>query len=574
MVLRKFLTSVLLATSTSAGKLVLHETRSTAPSGFVSHGPAPPGDLLTLRVALTSNHVAGLEEKLTLLATPGSPEFRQWLSMAEAPFVKPSPKTVSAFRTFTSRNNLTSTVISPNEDWVSISLPVSRANQLFGAQFELFSHPSLANNLTRTLSVSLPSELVGHVDVIHPTTAFHYPKTRRLRPVKSDRQLEKRAGSGSPPGSCNTSIPSNVMTPACLQALYGIPTAPATQPNNTILVTGYVSQWPETIDLAVFLETFRPDIPANTTFTLVTLDNGTDPQTPTAGGIEADLDVEYTIGKSPSVQIFRFLSVGGSKFGSGFMMDILDTTTYLDSLADADLPTVMTTSYEETETAFGISLATKICNNYMALGSRGMSIMFSSGDAGVRGDDGICTDNTFTPLFPASCPWATAIGSTIGFGPEIAVNFTGGGFSNFFPSPSYQTTQVAGFLETLPMEFEGIFNSTGRGYPDVAVQGWQFSIVVDETVFPESGTSLSTPTFAGIIALINDQLIAAGKPVLGFLNPFLYSNPTAFTDITIGYNQGGFCPVTAPAFNATAGWDPLTGSGTPLFAELLATALA
>jgi tripeptidyl-peptidase-1 len=164
-------------------------------------------------------------------------------------FVKPSPETVSAFRAFTSRNNLTSTAISSNEDWVSISLPVSRANQLFGAQFELFSHPSLANNLTRTLSVSLPSELVGHVDVIHPTTAFHYPKTRRLQPVKSDRQLEKRAG--SPPVSCNTSIPSNVMTPACLQALYGIPTAPATQANNTILVTGYVSQWPETIDLAV-----------------------------------------------------------------------------------------------------------------------------------------------------------------------------------------------------------------------------------------------------------------------------------------------------------------------------------
>lgn len=83
MVLRRFPTSVLLATSTSAGNLVLHETRSTTPSGFISHGPTPPGDLLMLRVALTSNNVAGLEEKLTSLATPGSSEFRQWLSMAE-----------------------------------------------------------------------------------------------------------------------------------------------------------------------------------------------------------------------------------------------------------------------------------------------------------------------------------------------------------------------------------------------------------------------------------------------------------------------------------------------------------
>ncbi|KAJ7442587.1 subtilisin-like protein [Mycena galericulata] len=556
MVLRKFLTVTSLAMVASASNLVLHETRSTVPSGFISHGPAPPGDLLTLRVALTSNNLAGLVQKMMSLATPGSSEFRQWLSMADVKaFVEPSPETVSAFAVFTSANNLTSTVISPNGDWVSIPLPVSQANELFGAQFELFSHPSLANTITRTLSVSLPSKLVGHVDVIHPTTAFVHPKTRMFQPVKSELQLEKR--DGAPPVSCNTSIPGNVITPACLQALYGIPTAPATQPNNTILVTGYESQWPETIDLAQFLELFRPDIPSSTTFTLLTLDNGVDPQSPTAGGIEADLDVEYTIGIATGVPV-QFLSVGGNPEGFEFTTDMLDTTTYLDGLADADLPTVMTTSYEDTETAFGLSLATKMCNNYMALGSRGMSIMFSTGDAGVRGNEGICTDNTFTPLFPASCPFVTAVGSTIGFGPEIAVNFTGGGFSNFFTSPSYQTTQVASFLETLPTGFEGIFNSTGRGYPDVAVQG----------------TSLSTPTFAGMIALINDQLIAAGKPVLGFLNPFLYSNPAVFTDITIGYNQGGFCPVTSVAFNATAGWDPLTGSGTPLFPEMLAAAEA
>ncbi|KAJ7131324.1 hypothetical protein C8R44DRAFT_56607 [Mycena epipterygia] len=168
MILRKFLTVFLLAVVASAGNLVLHETRSTAPNGFISHGPAPPGDLLTLRVALTSNNLAGLEEKVTLLATPGSSEFRQWLSMAEVKaFVESSPETVSAFDAFTSANNLTSTIISPNGDWVSISLPVSQANELF--------------------------ELVGHVDVIHPTTAFIHPKTRMFLPVKSGARIERAA---------------------------------------------------------------------------------------------------------------------------------------------------------------------------------------------------------------------------------------------------------------------------------------------------------------------------------------------------------------------------------------------
>jgi subtilase family serine protease len=50
------------------------------------------------------------------------------------------------------------------------------------------------------------------------------------------------------------------------------------------------------------------------------------------------------------------------------------------------------------------------------------------------------------------------------------------------------------------------------------------------------GTSCSSPIFASMISLVNDRLLAAGKPVLGFLNPFLYSPPgrVAFTDVISG----------------------------------------
>ena len=40
-----------------------------------------------------------------------------------------------------------------------------------------------------------------------------------------------------------------------------------------------------------------------------------------------------------------------------------------------------------------------------------------------------------------------------------------------------------------------------------------------------AGTSAATPTVAGMIALANDARLDAGKPVLGFLNPFIYQNP-------------------------------------------------
>jgi tripeptidyl-peptidase-1 len=90
-------------------------------------------------------------------------------------FVQPSSKTLSAFNTFASANGLTPTVVSPNDNWVSVTLPVYKANKLFAAQFDVFTHLSLKHPITRILSVSLPSDLVGQVEVLHPTTAFVEP---------------------------------------------------------------------------------------------------------------------------------------------------------------------------------------------------------------------------------------------------------------------------------------------------------------------------------------------------------------------------------------------------------------
>lgn len=78
------------------------------------------------------------------------------------------------------------------------------------------------------------------------------------------------------------------------------------------------------------------------------------------------------------------------------------------------------------------------------------------------------------------------------------------------------------------------------------MQGWNFHVIDGGDSILVGGTSASSPSFASIIALINDQLVAAGKPVLGFLNPFIYSTASsAFTDITIGKNTGFTCPSTA-----------------------------
>ncbi|KAJ7212548.1 family S53 protease-like protein [Mycena pura] len=572
MAFHKLLNFLTIITAVHAGSMVLHERRTAPPAGFITQGAADASEIVTLRVGLAKNNVAGLQEKLMSISTPGNSGFRKWLSMEDVKsFMQPSAETVAAFNSFASANGLESTVISPNGDWMSITLPVSQANRLFDAKFEKFAHASLTQSITRTLSVSLPSELVGHVKVLHPTTEFTDPLTRRgpiagspISPLGKGSSGGGGNGGGGGGGSnppnppnqtvpCNSNFPNGVITPTCLQNLYGIPTTAATEQSNTLLVTGYIDDFAQSADLSAFLKLERKDILTNETFALLTTADGQNPQGTLQAGVEANLDMEYTVGIATGVPA-TFLSVGGGDFPTA----LLDTTTFLDGLENP--PSVMTTSYGTGELFVGSSLATSICDGYMALGARGISVLFASGDGGVRGthdDPTVCNNNTFMPDFPATCPFLTSVGSTQGIAPEKAINFTGGGFSDLFPSPSYQTAAVASFLETVPATFRGTFNRTGRGYPDVALQGWNFQIVSGGVESLVGGTSASSPTFAAIIALINDRLVAAGKPVLGFLNPFLYANPTAFTDVKAGHNSGFVCPSTSVAFDAVAGWDAL-----------------
>ncbi len=160
----------------------------------------------------------------------------------------------------------------------------------------------------------------------------------------------------------------------------------------------------------------------------------------------------------------------------------------------------------------------------------------------------------------------TSVGATQGFSPETAADFSSGGFSNYFAIPDYQTSAVSGYIKALGSTNSGKYNATGRGFPDIATQGVNFEVVVGGQSGTVEGTSCSSPTLASIISLLNDRLIAAGKSPLGFLNPFLYSTgASALNDITSGSNPG----CNTNGFPAKAGWDPVTGLGTPDFNKLL-----
>jgi tripeptidyl-peptidase-1 len=92
---------------------------------------------------------------------------------------------------------------------------------------------------------------------------------------------------------------------------------------------------------------------------------------------------------------------------------------------------------------------------------------------------------------------------------------------------------VSYFLTNHPPEYNSSqFNITGRAYPDVSAFGNRINIYSNGKALVDSGTSASTPLFASIITLINEKRVAANKTTVGFLNPALYANPDAFTDVS------------------------------------------
>ncbi|KZT71792.1 subtilisin-like protein [Daedalea quercina L-15889] len=535
------------------------ESRQSAPGGYTLTGSADPDSVLTFRLALVQSDYDGLIDALYNVSTPSSAQYGQYLSAEEVEaYMTPSNEATSAVNTWLNENGVQATVLSAAGDWLSVRMPVSQANDLLDADFSVFTHPKTGKQAIRTLTYSIPTDLAGHLSLVHPTVSF--PNPYGYMPIMNF------SSSGFTPeadtGPCNV----DAITPACLQWLYGIPTAPAKSGGNHLAVTGYIEEWPQRTDLVTFLTDYRPDINAATTWTLVTVDNGSDPQGQYDAGIEANLDIQYTIGLATDVPV-TFISAGDSYYPTDDEFADLLLYTALYMLVPPSPPQVMTTSYGDDEYLISEALAISLCATYAGLGARGVSVLFASGDGGVSGlQDNECT--TFIPTFPSGCPFLTSVGGTENI-PETAVSFSSGGFSNYFGRPAYQNAAVSEYLAYLGDNNAGLYNPNGRAFPDVAAYAVAFEIVADNYTTGVAGTSCASPTFTSVISLLNDELLQAGRPVLGFLNPWLYSVAVpALNDITVGNNYA--CSDFTTGFNATVGWDPVTGLGTPNYPKLKA----
>ena len=380
------------------------------------------------------------------------------------------------------------------------------------------------------------------------------------------------------------------VTPACIRTLYGtINYVPQAADRHSVATTNYLDQAVNRADLSTAMQIFRPDA-ANlgNEVNLVSIAGGDVSQEMTLAKLiqqtnsEANLDAINLASMTYPIPFTAYHTGGHPPHQAALStpqntnepyMDWLD---YILSMQEA-MPSVIATSYGDDEQSVPQSYAEQVCNGFAQLGAQGVTVVFSSGDNGV-GKEGTCISNDgnntpkFVPNFPAGCPWVTTVGSTAEFQPEIATSRfkSGAGFSNYFSMPDYQTQTVQNYIQSLNGLNDGYYNPTGRAYPDVAAQGNHDAIIWNGQISTIGGTSASAPTFAGVIALVNDVLISQGRPTLGFLNQWLYDvGWQGLTDVVSG--DSGGCGTSG--FPAQEGWDAVTGFGTPNFQRLVDLAM-
>ncbi|KAF4556190.1 Tripeptidyl-peptidase sed2-like protein 3 [Elsinoe fawcettii] len=573
--------------------------RHTVPRTWQKLGPAEKSDLINLQIGLKQSNEGAVEQHLLEVSDPEHERFGQHLSIEEIEdIVRPTDTTISSVHDWLIEHGINDAAFSPAKDWISVAIPIEKAEQLLQTSYSKFQHRD-GHVANRAPEWSLPVHLHEHIDVVQPTTSFLTPRAE-FKPVRKQLSQEEKSWweqtgqhkYGKHPAPVNVTAVCNAtfVTLDCLRTVYGtIDYQAKAADKNSVAINNYLNETNRRDDAKTFLQKFRPEaVAAADEFQFVIIDNADNYQGPNISqfvdadrDVEGNLDAQLVLGISYPTPLTAF-STGGSPPFKPSLSTPTDTNepylAFLQSiLSRKDIPLVFSSSYGDDEQSVPASYARRACSGFAQLGARGITYLVSSGDAGVGGDD-TCFSNDgknttkFTPDFPTSCPWVTSIGATANFTPEVAVTrfASGAGFSNYFPQPAYQASTVNKYIKSLNGLYDGLYNKKGRAYPDISAQGNLDVIIYAGNITRVGGTSASSPTVAGILALVNDALLAEGKSPLGFINPWLYSTAyKTFTDVTIGSSFG----CNTNGFPAQAGWDAVTGFGTPNFKQLVKAAL-
>ncbi|KAL1523244.1 hypothetical protein AB1Y20_018195 [Prymnesium parvum] len=531
------------------------EPNPILPLGWTVVGPSPADLRIQLTFAIKQQNIEQLHKLLMEVSTPNSASYGKHLSNDKVhALIAPDGGDISAVRHFLSSHNIKTVAdASPNSDLLVATMSVTEAEALLGGvRYMQLRHSASGKLIHRILEpYHLPGRVAAALDFISPTV--HIPGVSKMQQL---------------PVSMASSESINI--PATLRQLYSVGfNVTGKAPDNKQAVTAFLGQYYSKTDLNAFWSKYC----TAGEYSKVDLTCGKgspklvgDATTGTAG-VESMLDIETITGVAGNIES-EFWGYSGNSPDNPENEPYMKWLSAVSTTPDEEIPKLFSTSYGEDESSWSFPAASRLNTEFMKAGARGISLLYASGDEGSN-----CKSGKFVPEGPGSSPYVTAVGGTTptaGFpspGSESAASLSSGGFSSYWAQPSYQKAAVSAYLSSstnLPPLSRG-YNVSGRAYPDISAQATNFCV----TPFgcDIAGTSCATPTASGIFSLLNDLRLQQGKPTLGFLNPLIYQNAAAFNDITTGSSSG--C-LFGNGWPATAGWDAVTGVGTPNYEKLAA----
>ncbi|HEX3459509.1 MAG TPA: S53 family peptidase [Acidimicrobiales bacterium] len=551
------------------------------PSGASVLGPAGPSTQVSVDVSLKPRDQAALDAFVHDVSTPGSPEFRHYLSPGEfgATF-GPTASSLDAVRGWLSSAGLQVGPTNPGGLLIPASGNASQIEQAFGVSLVAARLPSgrVARNNTTTPKV--PAALAGVLQGVIglSTVVLPHAQIKTASPSAAAATGGGTAGNGSSGATVTPKVSAGSMTAhavpsACAAAsalhpvgftadqlanTYGYSTLYSQGRNGSGVKVGIYELEPYTpSDIASYQSCFGINVSVQN----VKVDGGA---SGSQGG-EAALDIENVASMAPGASIMVY---SGPQGGNG-PIDI-----YARMVGD-DATQVITTSWGICEPQMDPGQQATESSLFAQASAQGQTVVAASGDAGssdcynpavvLGGDTSLQVDD------PADQPYVTGAGGTsiqsAGSPPSETVwnsgpgtGAGGGGVSSDFAQPSWQSgAGVDAPNATSVCNLNG--RASCREVPDVSaladpahgfINFWGGSWGV------AGGTSVASPLWGALLAVI-DQ----GQPAtVGFVNPALYScGPSGFNDVTTGTND--LFPVLTTDYAATANYDVASGWGSP-----------
>jgi subtilase family serine protease len=535
---------------------------------------ALPLSRISLHFRLTAAQETDLDRLLKDQQDRSSPQYHKWLTLAQLTNrFGVSQSDMNKVVAWLENQGFTNVEPAPNRLAVSMSGNAALASNAF----QVSLHRYLVNGRTHFANQdnpTLPKALQGMVAGIRGLNDFHPKMHKSVWGPRFTSSISNQ----------HFIAPDDFATIYDLHTLY----------NSGIDGTGISIAIAGQTDIALSdIDAFRAaaGLPAKDPTVLLV---GADPGTSSDDLGEADLDVELAGSVARNANIIYVNSN--------------DAFTSLEYALNSNVAPVVSVSYGNCEAQSGGSISI-LENELKAANALGITIVAAAGDSGAADcDSSITTAVTSAKQglavdYPASSQYVTGVGgseftdaaatgatqywsasnnasngSATSYIPEQVWNDTtsqgslsagGGGASAQFAKPSWQ-------------QGTGVPNDGHRDVPDVSLTaspvvdsvlicsgGWCTNGFRNSGSFLDTtgGTSVGAPSFAGVVALLNQK---TGGPV-GNVNVMLYQlagvSTNAFHDITTGGNivpcttGTPNCTTGSLGYSATAGYDQASGLG-------------